>query len=92
MRSARSAGEKKVTLEMVYATGGIHTPRSILSENGVSIHKFSKLSNLSHRIVEKLLEGDEINVSEEQKKKFKAGLSKITSTKEQNKKLEINAV
>ena len=91
MRAARSVGEKNVTLEMVYAAGGIRTPRSILSENSISIHKFSKMSNLSHRTVEKLLEGNDKSVSEEQKETFKVGLSKITRNKEQDEKLEMKS-
>lgn len=91
MRSARSAGEKKVTLEMIYASGGIRTPRTILRENNISIHKFSKLSNLGHRTVEKLLDGDESGVSDDQKRKFHGGMSQITRSDEKTEKLESKA-
>jgi len=77
-----------VTLEMVFATGGIRTPRSIMCENGISLHKFSRISHLNHRTVEKLLDGNDTNVSEEQKEKFMAGLSKITRSGEQEKELK----
>lgn len=78
MRAARSAGEKKVTLEIVFASGGIRTPRTILRENRISIHAFSDLSHLGHRTVEKMLDGNDSGVSKDQKKKFRDGLSKVT--------------
>jgi len=83
MRAVRSAGEKKVTLEIIFAIGGIRSPRTILRENGISIHKFSKISHLNHRIVEKLLDGDESGVKDDQKNKFHAGLSQITRSDEE---------
>jgi len=81
MRAARSAGEKKVTLEMVYSCGGIRSPKTILRENGITIHKFAKLIGISDRTVKRVLNGEE-NVSEEQQKKISAGLADITRADE----------
>lgn len=91
MRAARSAGEKKVTLEMVYTSGGIRSPRTILRENGISIHKFSTISHLGHRTVEKLLDGDDKDVSEDQKKKFKEGFLEATRSQDSSGELESKA-
>ena len=82
MRAARSIGEEKVTIEMVFASGGIRTPRTILRENGISIHKFSAMTHLGHRMVEKLLDGDESGVNTEQKTKFQSGLVNLTRSDE----------
>ena len=91
MRAARNAGELKVTLELVYASGGIRTPRTILRENGISIHKFSKMAHLNHRTVEKLLDGDEMGVSDEQKKKFAESMSGIKRPVETTLEQELKA-
>jgi len=82
MRAARSAGEKKVSIEMVFSTGGIRSPKTILRENGITIHKFAKMIGLSDRTVNRVLNGQENIVSDEQKKKFHAGLSEITRSDE----------
>ncbi|MBA7529766.1 hypothetical protein ES705_21965 [subsurface metagenome] len=91
MRAAKSAGEGKVTLEMIYASGGIRTPRTVLRENSISIHKFSKLTNLGHRTVEKLLDGDDSGVSEDQKRKFHGGMLQITRSDETTENLKAKA-
>jgi len=84
MRAARSAGDKKVSIEMVYSTGGIRSPKTILRENGITIHKFAKMVGLSDRTVNRVLNGEEKIVSDEQKKKINAGLSDITRSDEQH--------
>ena len=84
MRAARSAGEKKVSIEMVYSCGGIRSPKTILRENGITIHKFAKMVGLSDRTVNRVLNGQENIVSDEQKKKFNAGLSGMIRSDEQH--------
>ena len=76
MRAARSAGEKKVTIEMLYACGGIRSPKTILRENGLTIHKFAEISGLSERTVNRILNGQTVN--DDQKNKFDDGMGIIT--------------
>jgi len=77
---------------MVFASGGIRTPRTILRENGISIHKFSTMTHLGHRTVEKLLDGDDSGVSDEQKGKFQGGLTGLFRSDEQQEEEQKEAV
>ena len=91
MRAARNAGEMKVTVEMVYASGGIRTPRTILRENDISIHKFAKMIHVHHMAVEKLLDGNDAGVSNDLKDKFRAGMSGIQRPEAAEETLETQA-
>lgn len=78
MRMARNAGEKKVTLAMIYECGGIRNPRQILKDNNVTVKRFAEIVHMHDQQVTKLLDGNVEGVSPDQRERFRNGLSNLT--------------
>ena len=77
MRAARHAGEKKVTVGMVYESGGIRSPRQILRDNGISIKKFAAQIHMHDQKVTAMLSGETEGVSGEHQERFYNGISNV---------------
>lgn len=78
MRMARRAGERTVTLAMVYECGGIRSPRQLLKDNHISVKKFASMVHMPSDKVKTLLDGSIEGVSPEQQERFRNGLSNLT--------------
>ena len=77
MRAARRAGEKKVTVGMVYESGGIRSPRQILRDNGISVKKFAGMIHMHDQKVTKMLGGETDDVTPEHQERFLSGISNV---------------
>ena len=83
MRMARRAGEKKVTLGMIYESGGIRSPRQVIRDNNLSVKGFARMCHLDHKALVPMLEGDMSGATEEQRSRFHAGLSNVARGKQE---------
>jgi type II secretory pathway predicted ATPase ExeA len=79
MRMARRTGDMKITLAMVYESGGIRSPRQILRDNSISVRDFSVKVHVDHHLTGKLLDGDTTGTTPEQQERFRQGLRSLTS-------------
>jgi len=77
MRAARRASEKKVTVSMVYESGGIRSPRQILRDNNISVKKFAAQIHMHDQKVTKMLGGETDDVSPEHQARFKNGITNL---------------
>jgi general secretion pathway protein A len=78
MRIARNAGEKAVTLQMVYECGGIRTPRQVLRDNNLSVKAFAAMVHMHDKFVIPMLDGNFDKSSDEQRERFHNGLTNLT--------------
>ncbi len=79
MRMARKTGDEKITLAMVYESGGIRTPRQVLRDNALGVAEFSSLIHVGHRLTARMLDGDTRIGSDEQRERFAKGMKALTS-------------
>jgi type II secretory pathway predicted ATPase ExeA len=77
MRMCRRTGERKVTLTMVYESGGIRSPREILRDNKISVKEFSKRIHMHDKFVTRMLNGETEGCSPEQQERFRNGLKNV---------------
>lgn len=78
MRIARNAGEKKVTLPMIYECGGIRTPRQVLRDNNLTVKAFEAMVHMQGQLVGRMLDGDFDQATAEQRAKFREGITRLT--------------
>jgi len=84
MRMARRAGEKKVTLGMIYESGGIRSPRQVIRDNNLSVKRFARLCHIDHKVLVDMLDGDMEGTTPEQRERFRAGLSNVARGKQED--------
>lgn len=82
MRLARRTGDRKVTLGMVYESGGIRNPRQILKDNNLSVAIFSQQIHIRSQNVQKMLEGDMSGATPDQIERFRQGIRSVASGEE----------
>jgi hypothetical protein len=83
MRMARRAGDARVTLAMIFACGGIRTPREVLRDNKITVRAFARICKIHEDAATKLLNGETVDTSEEQQARFRDGLGKLMRGKNQ---------
>lgn len=79
MRLARRTGDSKISLAMVYESGGIRSPRQVLKDNAISIASFAGMIKIRSERVSKMLDGDMTGATEEQQSRFRTGLRSVMS-------------
>lgn len=79
MRAARNAGEKIITLEMLYSCESIRSPKTILRDNGITVLNFSKRTGIPLEVAKNLISGKGNTANDLQKEKFKNGLDEIVN-------------